>query len=421
MNAPTASAEVAACPIATKDRIAVLDVVRGFALLGILIMNMPGFSTSYFAEADGTHLWTGTLDRVAESTRDMLFSGKFNSMFSLLFGLGFTIQLGRMMQRDPARAPVMYVRRLLVLAAFGLIHSMVFWNGDVLHIYALLGFALLFLRNTPNRTICFLIVLCLLVPTINGLLRLAILTPDRVAQLVAENQAWEETNKLAYGQGTFLEAAREHTREFFHSYDNLPSLLRSIGFYSLMATTLFMGFIIGRNGLVPRIPELMPLIRKLQWRALLVGLIFAAVFGLISELHREPGPSLLKIVRSNAFILCRLAMMCFYVLTIVRLAQLPVWQRRFSPIAAAGRMPLTNYLGQTLLCTSLFYGWGFGLYYQMGPALGLVLAIAIFFVIQVPLSVWWLRRFDHGPLEYLWRKLTYSRPAPAAATSSAPA
>jgi uncharacterized protein len=103
----------------TSERIATLDIIRGFALLGILIMNMPGFSSSFFAEADGSHQWTGQLDQVAEAVRDMLFSGKFNSMFSLLFGIGFTIQFARLEQKDPARATGIYLRRLAVLAVLG--------------------------------------------------------------------------------------------------------------------------------------------------------------------------------------------------------------------------------------------------------------------------------------------------------------
>jgi uncharacterized protein len=111
-----------AVPVSTGERILTLDVVRGFALLGIFIMNMPGFSTSFFAEADGSRLWNDPLNKYAEIVRDMLFSGKFNSMFSLLFGIGFTIQLTRMTERDPAGGLALYVRRLLALAAFALIH-----------------------------------------------------------------------------------------------------------------------------------------------------------------------------------------------------------------------------------------------------------------------------------------------------------
>ena len=84
-----------------SERLPTLDILRGFALMGILIMNMPGFSSSFFAEADGSHLWNGPVDRLAEQVREALFAGKFNSMFSLLFGIGFTIQYTRMQQLDP--------------------------------------------------------------------------------------------------------------------------------------------------------------------------------------------------------------------------------------------------------------------------------------------------------------------------------
>src|SRR4051812_25829866 len=95
-------------PVTASERIPTLDIVRGFALLGIFIMNMPGFSTSFFAEADGSRLWEDPVNKYAEIIRNMLFAGKFNSMFSLLFGIGFTIQLGRMMARDPTHGTTLY-------------------------------------------------------------------------------------------------------------------------------------------------------------------------------------------------------------------------------------------------------------------------------------------------------------------------
>jgi uncharacterized protein len=410
-------------PLPASERILTLDIVRGFALLGILIMNMPGFTNSFFIEADGSHLWTQPWNQGAELVRDMLFSGKFNSMFSLLFGIGFTIQLGRLQAREPERAVAIYTRRLLALLAFGLIHAMVFWTGDVLHIYALLGFLLLLLRNVSNRTVYVLLALCLLYPAVSGTLRLIVITPDMVKAQVALMQSWEASNNAAYGHGSFLAAAREHAGEFALFYTNWRMLWGTVGFYVLMTTTMLIGFLIGRNGLVRRIPELLPVIKRLQWWALGVGIVCALVFGILGEMNRTPGPSPIKIVISIAYVLCRLSLMMFYVLTIVRLAQLPAWQRLFAPIAAAGRMPLTNYLMQTLIATTIFYGWGFGVWGRMGPALGLALAFAIFFMIQVPLSLWWLKRFDMGPMEWVWRYLTYGhRPAMARApaTASAP-
>jgi uncharacterized protein len=278
-----------------------------------------------------------------------------------------------------------------------------------------LGLGLLLLRNASDRVVIGLIVATLLWTPISGVLRMIFMSPEVVARLVAEAQAWESSNNLAYGSGTFLAAAREHSREFAYFYDNIWSLWGTFGFYVIMTTTMLIGFLVGRHGYVQRIPELLPTIRRLQWWMLGIGLLCAIVFGVVSEYTRDPGPSALKILRNMAFVICRLGLMLFYVLTIVRLAQVPAWQRRFAPIAAAGRMPLSNYLLQTLIGTFIFYGWGLGLWGRVGPALELLLAVAIFFIVQVPLSLWWLARFDFGPMEYLWRVLTYGhRPAPRA-------
>ena len=397
-------------PVSAQQRIVTLDIVRGFALLGILIMNMPGFVSSIFIEADGSHLWSSPIDRAAELARDMLFSGKFNSMFSLLFGIGFTIQFARMEQLAPGHATHLYLRRLLILLAIGLVHAMFFWTGDVLHVYAVLGMLLLLvMRHMSDRAIVALIVLLLVYPAISGVVRLLVVTPDITAMRVAQAQAFEASNNLAYGGGTFIAAAREHMREFAHFYDNVWSLWGTLGFYVQMATTMLLGVLVGRHRLAQRIPELLPSIRRIQGWALSVGLVCALTFGIIFEIQRTPGPTPLKVLGSLAYTISRPSLMIFYVLTIVRLAQLPSWQARFAPIAATGRMPLTNYLMQTLICTTLMYGWGFGLWGTVGPAGQLLLAFASFFVIQVPLSILWLRRFEYGPLEYLWRVATYGR------------
>jgi uncharacterized protein len=390
------------------ERIPELDIVRGFALLGILIMNMPSFSASNFAEFDGSHLWPGRIDQVAEAARDMLFSGKFNSMFSLLFGIGFTVQFARMQALAPDRALGLYLRRLAVLAAIGLVHASVFWTGDVLHLYAGLGIVLVLgLRHASDRTLLVLMVLCLLYPAVSGALRLVLVTPDVVATLVAQAKAFEVSNNLAYGHGSFLDAAREHAREFAFYYTNPWARWNFAGFWVQMALTMLLGVLAGRRRWPQRIPELLPAMRRLHPWLLAIGLVCGLAFTVIFEFQRTPGPTPLKLLGNVCYWVSRLALMLFYVLAIVRLAQHPTWARRFAPIAAAGRMPLTNYLLQTAICTTLFCGWGFGLWGTVGPAAGLALAVAIFFVIQVPWSVWWLRRHAQGPLEWAWSRLTY--------------
>ena len=142
---------------------------------------------------------------------------------------------------------------------------------------------------------------------------------------------------------------------------------------------------------------------------LALGLVCGVAFTVIFELNRTPGPSPIKVLGSVCYSLSRVSLMLFYVLLIVRLAHTERGRRFFTPWALAGRMPLTNYLMQTLLCTTLFYGWGFGLWNRVGPAACLLLAVVIFFGVQVPWSRWWLARHERGPLEALWAWLTYGR------------
>jgi uncharacterized protein len=410
-----------AASLPAAQRIPTLDILRGFALMGILIMNMPGFSYSGWTESDGSHHWPGAVDQWAESVRDMLFSGKFNSMFSLLFGIGFTIQFARMQTSDPAHASGLYLRRLLVLAAIGVLHACVLWTGDVLHVYAVLGIVMLFgLRRVSDRGIVALIVACLVWPIVSGALRLAVITPEMVAARVAVGQAFGASNNLAFGHGGFIDAVRENTRMMVFDYTDPLALWGNFNWYVMMGLTMLIGLLAGRRRWVQRMPELMPHIRRLTWWALALGLVCGAAFTVIFHFNRTPGPSPIKMLGSLCYGFSRLSLMVFYVLAIVRLAQLPDWQRRFAPLAAAGRMPLTNYLMQTLICTTLFYHWGFGLWDRVGPAWGFALSLALFWAVQVPWSLWWLRRHERGPMEMLWARLTYGRrQAPAAAPLTA--
>ena len=402
-----------------SERLPVLDILRGFALMGILIMNMPGFTSSFFAEADGSHLWTGRLDQLAEQVRDMLFSGKFNSMFSLLFGIGFTIQYTRMQQTDPLHADRIYLRRLLVLAALGIAHACIFWPGDVLHTYAILGIFVLFgLKRVSDRGILIGIGLCLLYPLVSGLLRLFVITKEMTAERVKIAQAFEISNNAVFSQGSFVDAVVENSRMMVHFYDNVLSLWGTLGWWVMMLLTVLIGLLAGRRRWAQRIPELMPQIRRITWWLLAIGLVCGAAFTVIFELNRVPGPSPIKLLGSLCYGISRLALMLFYVMVIVQLSQRASWQRLLAPLAAAGRMPLTNYLMQTLICTAIFNGWGLGLYGQMGPAAGFALSLAIFWAVQVPWSIWWLKTHERGPLEALWARLTYGR-KPAGAVTAA--
>jgi uncharacterized protein len=411
-----------ATPTRPGERIFTLDVIRGFALLGIFIMNMPGFSASFFQGADGTHLWPEWWDRTAEVLRDVLFSGKFNSMFSMLFAIGFILLLERLEARDPQHAKAIYLRRIGWLLVFGVVHACVFWTGDVLHMYAIFGILLLALRRVPEKWLWALFVASLLYPVGRGVYRVLTTTPEEVQALIALWAQWEASNNVAYGTGSFLAAAREHTREMVFVYSDPSNLQQALGFYVQLFTTMVLGLILGRRHFFENSASQLGLVKRVQWSALGLGVVTGAIFGYYEATVTDPlTPTALSVTARVAYVLCRVATMTFYVATIVRAVHSVAWRERLVSIATVGRMPLTNYLLQTLLATFIFYGWGLGFWGKIGPGLQLVLAVAIYFVIQVPLSRWWLNRFTLGPMEYLWRVLTYGRASLRAATSGAPA
>lgn len=401
-----------AAPVTPGERIATLDAIRGFALLGIFIMNMPLFNTSFFAGADGTRLWPQWWNRSAEIIRDVIFSGKFNSMFSMLFAIGFTMQLERLLQREPDRAVGIYARRIFWLLVFGILHACIFWTGDVLHMYALLGFVLLALRKVPDRYIVLLIAACLSYPAIAGIIRLMVIEPQDIERLSSAMQQWQAADNAVYGHGTFLETVRRNTQAMIVHY-TYPQMRWSVfGGYIQILTTMLLGLLLGRHHFFQNIASHLPLVRRVQWWALGGGLACGVVYGTWEATVVDPmQPSPWRIVASMCYALCRIGIMIFYVCAIIRGMQSETWRRRFSPITLAGRMPLTNYLMQTLIGTFLFYHWGLGLWGTVSPALGMVLAVAIFFIVQVPLTQLWLTNFQIGPMEYLWRLLTYGRSA----------
>lgn len=399
-----------AAPIRAGERIDVLDAIRGFALLGIFIMNMPVFDNSLFLGFGGDPTWHWW-DRGTETVRDVIFSGKFNSMFSMLFAVGFTIQLERLQAREPERATRIYLRRLFWLFVFGAIHTCVFWAGDVLHMYALLGLLLLVLRRAPDRVIVAAIVACLLYPAVTGFIRIATTTPEDIRTTVLLTQQAVSADNAAFGHGSFVDTVRRATADTVLFYKH-PLRLGLLAAYVQFFTTVLFGLWLGRRRFFQNVTAQLPLIRRAQWWALGIGLLSGIGFMTWRLVSNDPmQPTVGRILAGTGYVVCRVAIMIFYVATIARAVCNERWRLRLAPVTLAGRMPLTNYLLQTLIGVVLFYHWGFGLWGKIGPALELALAVAIFFVIQVPLTRWWLARFQQGPMEYLWRVLTYGREA----------
>ena len=404
-------------PVTRAARIDVIDILRGFALFGILLVNMELFSYPFQQVLLGYDELTSLADRLAVWGIELLAETKFYPIFSFLFGLGFALQIQRAEQRGTRFVPF-YLRRLFILLLIGLAHAVFIWVGDILVLYALLGaILLLFFRSRAPRTLLIwagvmLAVSAIIIGGLSGLALLVQLAPEGAAQMekqFAESEA--ELRRAAaqareiYAAGSFGEITAQRLRDLGQAY----SLAVFLGFNAF--AMFLLGLYAGRRGVFRDIVAHAPLFRKILWWALPIGFGSQVVFVVLSEGSSQLQPTVGSLVAGVAQTLGAPALALGYVAAITLLVQREAWLSRLRPLSAVGRMALTNYLLQSLVATTIFYGYGFGQFGQVGPALGLLITIAIF-VAQIPLSVWWMNRFQFGPVEWLWRTLTYMRPQP---------
>ena len=403
-------------PVAATERIETLDVLRGFALFGILLVNMTLFSWPVYRVLIAEQAWATRTDVIADWIVRFLAEGKFYPLFSFLFGLGMTIQLERAGTRG-ANFVRLFCRRLLALLGIGLAHAFLIWEGDILVWYALLGFLLLAFRQRRPRTLLVWAAIFLLIPVaicalIWGLFAVGSLLPE-IAQVI-------ETEMAREGE-SYARLAEENLRVFAHGSlaeifaaraSNVVFMWRFTWFF---APTLFAMFLLGVYAGQRRIPQdteanLAFLRRTLVW-GLVVGLPANAVYAVTFGLRNPLNVNLIWVISAGLVALGGPALGLSYAAAITLLLRRDHWRNKLRPVAAAGRMALSNYLFQSLVCTTIFYSYGLGWYGSMGRTTGLGLAAAIY-VAQVLLSVWWLKRFRFGPAEWLWRTLTYGQRQP---------
>jgi len=403
-------------PVEAAERIQTVDILRGFAILGIFVVNMGAFSAPFmlvFVEPDH---WTAWYDRVAQILVAWLATGKFYTLFSFLFGLGLSIQMTRVESRGGRFVPL-YVRRLLALLLIGLVHAFLIWMGDILVSYALLGFILLLFRRRSETTLKAWFIACFLLPlvlmTIGAAWGQFGSGESRPEEQMARMSETVDDSMRVYAAGTFREIMERRALD-------AADILGFLPIYGGQILALFLaGLWAGRRRLCEQIPEHVPLLRRARNWALPVGLALSGVFALTYESTNPLAPDFrgLGIQVCNAIGATSLSLA--YACGIALLVQREEWRRRLGPIAAVGRTALSNYLLQSIVSTLIFYSYGLGLYGKVGPAAGLLLVAAVY-AIQIPLSNWWLGRFRFGPAEWLWRSLTYARVQPMRAQPARP-
>ncbi len=404
-------------PILAQERVVALDVLRGFAILGILLVNMAVFNSPLFYFLADIQLWPGTLDSAVRLFIRFFAETKFYSMFSLLFGLGFCIQMERARERG-GRFGRVYVRRLVVLLLLGQAHAHLIWNGDILTFYAVSGFVLLLFRNRSPKTLLIWAVVFLLLPmlfstVLTVLVEFGRTVPEakaeidaQVTQVMAEFKERGDEAMEVYSSGSFLQIMRLRREEFFSFYGYVLFLMVP----NLLAMFLI-GMYVGRRSIHRDIASHLPLIKKVAVWGLVLGLLGNAAYTYATTKAQPAVPSFMTLLGAGGITIGAPAMCLAYVCGLTLLVQVDSWRRRLAPIAAVGRMALTNYLLQSVICTAIFYSYGLGLYGRCSSVYGLLLTLAIY-GLQIPFSVWWLRRYRFGPLEWVWRSLTYAQRQP---------
>jgi uncharacterized protein len=403
-------------PVAASERIDAMDVLRGFALLGILLMNIEGIVGPLLGAMTGLDPALEGADWWADALVYVFVQGKFYPLFSMLFGMGFAVMMMRAEAPGRPFLPV-YLRRILALLAIGLAHALLVWNGDVLVSYALLAFPLMFLfRRTPVSRlpkwgVAFILAPSLFFLLMGSLVSLMTMVPGGAAEMdkaMAEQGATMaaqlEAQRQAFGAGSFGEAVAQRRAD----------LLQMLGFLVFWGWQILGLFLVGawfaRSGAIARPAEFSVLYARLRWVALPVGLAMVLAACAISPTVDFARSDLPATAAMGLFTVGGTLMALGYLAWIQRGLQSTL-ARRLMWLAPAGRMALTNYLLQTVVCSWIFSGWGLG-YFEQLPRAWQVPFVAVFFTGQVLLSQAWLARFRMGPMEWLWRAATYLRLPP---------
>lgn len=392
-------------PTSSQNRVVALDSLRGFALFGILIANILDFSG---VNSPGRE-WTGLADQAVLGFVQFFVSSKFLSLFAMLFGIGFAMQIFRLQQQASDYLWI-YGRRLSILMVIGFLHLLMD-PAEVLAIYALCGALLLLFRRFSAKTLICWALLVMALPHLHT----ALVSTSFWAEAFPESQQASQQVWNAYADEAGVRARAEGSLSDVITTNLQFTVSRFTGSWvgylwmSVPLPLMLVGFLIGRSRILERANDEWPLLRKATWYGIGIGiagtLVSLALFDWAATVGWNPW---LVFAGSFCFVLSACSMAIGYGAGIVLLSQRNIASKLLVSLQAVGRLALTNYLLQTLICTTLFYNHGFGLFGELGPSLVVSIAIVIF-LLQIALSQFWNRRYRFGPAEWLWKSLTYGQ------------
>ncbi|UCC25895.1 MAG: DUF418 domain-containing protein [Gemmatimonadales bacterium] len=400
-------------PVAPSERIAVLDILRGFALFGVLVVNLPDLAWETGVSATRS----GLLHQSIQWVVDFAFGHRFLGLFSILFGVGFVIQKERAARRGKPFLPV-YLRRMAVLLVFGLLHALIY-PGDILVRYALVGLLLPLAYRGSVRTVTVaaaaLVILSAVGPVVGDLTGHLVSEPVvRVLDDANRSEFCSQTREriMAEGIGGRRELY-ERGRLSQVAPVNLCRLpaearwwIRTGRLEGILAYFLI-GMVLARVGFFAGVQER----KRLLKGVLLGGAVLGFALLALEMLTPDVETAMWDLVKRSLLSVGRLATCLAYGSGVILAFMTPTGVRILSPLGSVGRMALTAYLGQSLIATTLFYGYGLGWGRTLSSAGVIAVGFGIYAVL-IPFCVVWLRYFRFGPLEWIWRSITYGRVQP---------
>lgn len=407
MPGASESTQQATKPLRAEQRIVALDVVRGFAILGILLVNITIF-------AGGDWLRPGAYEGADAALRTLIAifaETKFITIFALLFGLGLAYQVARADERGRPGLPLI-VRRLAVLAVIGAVHAVLIWSGDILLPYVVLGIALLpFLRRRARTCVVWAVVLISLTGVLmlagGGLLALgqAVGGPEVQAEIdagVAEVEVLADASEQAYTSGSYPAMLRQRL-------DELALMWSSVAFILPMLVGMgLLGVAVVRSGMLADLEGRMALLRRWTVVGLAVGLPINLVGG-VGLAGDATATTPASILGWGLIVVGGPVLALGYAAIVTRGALARPDGALSRALGNVGRTALSNYLLQSVLATGLFYG--LALYGEL-PLVVAFLAVPAIWAVNLVLSAWWTARFRYGPVEWVWRLGTYGSAPP---------
>ncbi len=394
-------------PVEASKRYVILDALRGFALLGICMANFPEFSLfSFLSDEQTGKLPHPELDSLTRWFLSIFIDGKFYTIFSLLFGIGFSIIINNVATRGGNAFAVFY-RRMFILLIIGFIHLMFIWSGDILMLYALMGMILPLFIKISDRVLLWTAGILLFLPVIIDFI--LELTGISLSAPIVDWQ-WRECAKVGITEDNFAVWLRD-ARSYSDVFDFLKqgAIVRIQEFVDahrwFKVLGLFLiGFYIGRHRFYAVLDRHLPFLRKMAAWGLCLGIPLSCLYAWDSLSEHPFGTGMHSLIYFASVYLTAFGYIAALCLIHEKTSNGTGWRILSYP----GRMALTNYIGQSLIGMLLYYGIGFG----FGAGIGLfnvVLTAAGVFIFEILMSALWLSFFRFGPLEWIWRCLTYLR------------